>query len=193
VVEPAMAGEYRETVYDKIQLPAVIQGYRIPANSDPEYYAVSMLNTLLTDGSSSRLQKSLVDRQQLAVGLGAFPFPSEDPGIAVVFCVANMGKTCEELEKAIDAELDLIRANGVGEAEFAKLRNQVESSFISGKSGMTNIAEELANYEVYLGDANLINTELERYLKVTPADLQNAAKKYYVKENRVNLYYLPKP
>jgi predicted Zn-dependent peptidase len=49
----------------------------------------------------------------------------------------------------------------------------------------------LANYHVYLGDANLINKELDRYMKVTAADLQAVAKKYFTKENRLVLYYLP--
>jgi len=57
---------------------------------------------------------------------------------------------------------------------------------------MIGIAEGLANYEMYYGDANLINTELERYLKVTKEDIQRVAKKYFVPSNRVILYYLPK-
>jgi predicted Zn-dependent peptidase len=55
------------------------------------------------------------------------------------------------------------------------------------------IAESLANYEMYLGDANLVNTEIERYLKVTKEDIQRVAKEYFVKDNRVVLYYLPMP
>ena len=57
---------------------------------------------------------------------------------------------------------------------------------------MIGIAEGLANYKMYYGDANLINTELERYLKVTKEDIQRVAKKYFVPSNRVILYYLPK-
>ena len=57
---------------------------------------------------------------------------------------------------------------------------------------MIGIAENLANYEMYFGDANLINTELDRYMKVTREDIQRVAKKYFNTENRVVLYYLPK-
>ena len=76
--------------------------------------------------------------------------------------------------------------------EFQKLRNQVENDFVSSNSRMAGIAESLANYHMYYGDANLINTELQRYLEVTKEDILNAAKKYYHKDNRVVLYYLPK-
>ena len=54
------------------------------------------------------------------------------------------------------------------------------------------IAESLANYKMYYGDTNLINTEIERYMNVTREDIQRVAKKYYNKNNRVVLYYLPK-
>mgnify|MGYP001205903685 FL=1 len=57
---------------------------------------------------------------------------------------------------------------------------------------MDGIAESLANYHLFYGDANLINKEIEKYLGVTKEDIMNAAKKYYNKENRVTLYYLPK-
>jgi predicted Zn-dependent peptidase len=58
---------------------------------------------------------------------------------------------------------------------------------------MVGIAESLANYKMYFGDANLVNTEIDRYLKVTREDIQKAAKKYFNKDNRVSLYYLSKP
>jgi len=66
VVEPKMTAEVRDTIYDNIQLPAVVQGYRIPAQGTPDYYAVSMLGTLLSQGESSRLYRALVDDQQKA-------------------------------------------------------------------------------------------------------------------------------
>ena len=55
---------------------------------------------------------------------------------------------------------------------------------------MAGIAESLANYHMYFGDTNLINTEIQKYMAVTKDDLMNAAKKYYTKENRVVLYFL---
>jgi zinc protease len=70
--------------------------------------------------------------------------------------------------------------------------NQIETEFVTGNSTMLGIAESLSNYEVYFGDANLINTELARFKKVTRQDIMTVANKYLVNDNRVVLYYVPK-
>lgn len=193
VVEPPLGGEVRDTVYDNIQLPAVLMAYRIPAGGTPDYYAVSMLGTLLSQGGSSRLQRALVDDQQKAVAVGNFPLDLEDPGIAITYGICSMGTDVQDAENAITAEIDKIKENLISDEEFQKLRNQVENDFVSANSRMAGIAESLANYKMYYGDANLINTELNRFLAVTKEDIQNAAKMYYTRQNRVVLHYLPKP
>ena len=104
-----------------------------------------------------------------------------------------MGTDVLEAEKSITAEIDRIKTETISDEEFQKLRNQVENDFVSANSRVAGIAESLANYKMYYGDANLINTELQRYLAVTKADIMNAAIKYYDKNNRVVLHYLPKP
>ena len=82
--------------------------------------------------------------------------------------------------------------SGLTEREFQKLQNQTENDFISRNTTMAGISESLANYYTFFGDANLINTEIERYLAVTPENIIDVARKYLVPENSVVLYYLPK-
>ncbi|MCE2790683.1 MAG: insulinase family protein, partial [Saprospiraceae bacterium] len=161
IVEPPLNGEIRDTVYDNIQLPAVLMAYRIPAGGTPEYYAVSMLGTLLSQGGSSRLQRALVDEQQKAVAVGNFPLDLEDPGIAITYGICSMGTDVQDAETAITGEIEKIKETLISEEEFQKLRNQVENDFVSANSRVAGIAESLANYKMYYGDANLINTELD--------------------------------
>jgi zinc protease len=192
IVEPDLTKEIRDTVYDDIQLPAVIQTYRIPAQGTPDFYALSMLSSVLSQGESSRLNKAVVDEKQLAVFTGNFPVGLEDPGVTIMFGIANMGVSPEVLEMAIDEEVENLREELISEFEFEKLRNQIENDFISANSTMVGIAESLANYHLYYGDANLINTEIDRYMRVTREDLRRVANEYLQNDNRIVLYYLPK-
>ncbi len=193
IVEPAMTAELRDTVYDAVQLPAVIQAYRIPAQGTDEYYAVNMLSTLLSQGESSRLYKSLVDEQQKAVFVGNFPLALEDPGVALVFGISNMGVEVSDLETAINDEIEKVRNNLISEREFKKLQNQIENDFITSNARVAGIAESLADYHMYFGSADLINTEIERYRKVTREDIQRVANKYFSDKNRITLHWLPTP
>ena len=192
IVEPAMTAEVRDTIYDNIQLPAVFQAYRMPGQGTEDYYALNMLTTLLSGGPSARLQKKLVDEEQKALQVVAFPYALEDYGLFITLGLVNMGVPLNELEEGMNEEIKRVQSELVSEKEFQKVRNQIESDFVSSNAKVAGIAESLANYHVYFGDANLINTEIERYNKVTREDLRRVANKYLNPENRVVLYYLPK-
>jgi zinc protease len=192
VVEPPLAAEIRDTVFDNVQLPAVIHTYRVAAQGTPDYYAVKMLSTLLSQGESSRLSRALVNDQQKALFIGSIPVEMEDPGVALVFGIANMGVNAGALEEAMDVELAKVRTALITEVEFQKLRNQLENDFVTANSSVMGIAERLANYEMYYGDASLINTEINRFMEVTREDIRKAAQKYFHPGNRVALTYLPR-
>lgn len=193
IVEPMKVAEVRDTVYDNIQLPAVVQAYHGPAQGTEDAYAVEMMSMVLSQGSSSRLQKNVVDKQQKAVFVGAFPMPTEDPGLLLMFGIANMGVEVLALEKSMNLEVDKMTEELISIEEYEKLRNQIENDFISGNASMAGIAESLSDYYLYYnGETNLVNTEMDRYLKVTREDILEAAKKYLRSENRVTLHYLPK-
>lgn len=123
----------------------------------------------------------------------AIPFALEDPGLFIIFGLVNMGVTLPDLESSIETEIDKVKTEAISDLEFKKLQNKVENDFVTTNSTMAGIAENLANYQVYYGDANLINNEIGRFMKVTREDLKRVADKYLNKGNRVVLYYLPKP
>lgn len=191
VQEPPLTSEVRDTIPDRIQLPAVVQAYRIPAIGTPDFYAVDMVNRLLSNGNSSRLNRSLKDEQQKAIYVGAFSFPFEQPGLAIMFAVANSGIPVSALESAMDAELKRVQTEGVPEAELAKLKAQLETEAIQDNSRVAGIAGNLATAHMLLGNTALINSELDRYLSLTSADLQKAANTYFTVDKRVVLHYVP--
>lgn len=190
-VEPALGREVRDVVIDpKVQLPAVVQAYRIPQQGHADFYALSVLNALLAEGESSRFTRSIVNQQEKAVGVFSFPFPLEHPGIFITLGICNQGISPEDLEAAMNAEVERLKTEPVGEVELQKVRNKIETEFITSNNSVVGIAEELANYHVYFGDANLINTEIDRYMKVTAEDIMRVARQYLVPENRVVLYFV---
>jgi predicted Zn-dependent peptidase len=189
IVEPTNTGEVRDVIKVKDQLPLMVQAYHIPAQGTKEFYAVDMLNTLLSNGESSRLNKNIVNDKELAMFCGAFTFNLEDPGLTLTYSLANMGVDIKDLEAAVNTEFERLKTEPISDNEFQKLRNQIESDFISRNSSMAGIAESLANYYTYFGDTNLINTEINRYMAVTKEEMMAAAKKYYIPENRVTLYF----
>ena len=193
VVEPEKHAEIRDTVYDNIQLPMVIQAYHTPAMGTEDYYAVDMLSSVLSGGPSSRLYKKLVDEKQVALQVGLFPLPYEDPSLALTFALPNMGKDPKELENAMDQEVERIKSELITDKEFQKLRNQYESQFVNQNASMAGLANNLARYHTFFDNADLINNELDRYMAVTKEDIQRVAQKYFRKDNRVVLYYLPEP
>ncbi|MBP1657769.1 MAG: processing peptidase [Bacteroidetes bacterium] len=191
-VEPPQKAEVRDTVFDNIQLPAVILAYHMPAQGTKDYYALSMLTTLLSGGESSRLTKRLVDKDKLALAVQAIPLSLEDPGLFIAFAIANFGRTLPEVEKVIQEEIDRVQKDLISEKDFQKIRNQRESEFIQKNSTVQGKAMQLANYYLFFGDANLINGEIDRFMQVTREDVRRVAQQYLRNESRTVLYYLPK-
>lgn len=193
IIENELQSEIRDVIYDKIQLPAVVFTYRVPAQGTSDFYAVNMLSILMAQGNSSRLYKSIVDEQQLAIYVGSFPLKLEHPGVVIAYGIANQGINPKKLEEHMDGEFRNIQEEYITDTELQKLKNQIENSFINGNISMSSIAESLANYYMYFGDSNLINTEIERYMDVTKDDIRRVANIYFTITNRVTLHYLPEP
>ncbi|MEN9702209.1 MAG: hypothetical protein RIR55_1551 [Bacteroidota bacterium] len=192
IKEPALGGEVRDVIQDNVQLEGVFQAYRAPKQGVDEYYSFNVLSNILSGGESSRMNKTLVDSKQVAVAAQSVPFFNEDEGVLITLAIANMGVKADDLEKNMDSVVNDLKVNLVSEREFQKVKNQITTELVASNGTMAGIAESLANYEVYFGDANLINTELAKYNKVTRESVLAVAKKYLNKDNRVVLYYVPK-
>jgi predicted Zn-dependent peptidase len=190
VVEEPLKGEQRGVVHDRIQLPAVVLGYRIPPAGSKDFYAVELVNRLLSSGNSSRLNVALKDQQQKAIATGAFNLPFEQGGLAILYAIANAGVEAPALEQAMLAELERIKRDGVPKDEFAKLVAQLEMESVQDRARVAGIASDLARCHMLLGDTRLVNTEIERYLALSPDDLKRAAATYFGND-RVVLHYLP--
>lgn len=183
--------EMVDTAYDSnIQLPALFLAYPAPKEYSDDYYAIEMLNAILAAGQSSKIYKSLVDDKKVAIQAGTFQYPLEESGLNIIYGITNMGASLEDMLAALDSEIEKIKTNLISEREFQKIRNQQESNFVFNFASNAGIASALATYEAYQGDANLINTEIDKYLAVTKEDIKRVANKYLNKENRLVLYWL---
>jgi predicted Zn-dependent peptidase len=192
IVEPKMTKEIVDTVYDNIQLPAVFIGYHSPKQNTKEAYALEMLNAIISGGTSARMNKNIVEEKELAMAAFSFAFPLEDPGIALFAGIAAKDVEIDDLKDALDLEINRSKTELVSEIEFQKVKNQFENDFYSANSSVAGKAESLADNYVYFNNTNLINEQLSVYDDITREDLMKVAKKYFTKDARLVLYYLPK-
>jgi len=190
VVEPPLQGEVRDVVYDKIQLPGVFMAYRAPAMETKDAYAMELLCAVLSSGKSARIKTNITDKG-ISVEATALNIGFEHPGAVYVIGIANVGKTAEEVEDALNIEFEKLCNELVSEDEFQMVKAAKEYEVASGMTSLLSIAEQLSNNYTFLKDAGRINKQLENYNTITREDLKNTAAKYFIKENRVVLYYLP--
>src|SRR5690606_31036326 len=144
ITEPEKTEEIRDIVYDNIQIPAVIQAYNIPPKDHPDSYAMSMLSNYLTGGKSSLLTKELVDNQQKALAISAFPLDLEDGGLFIMYGIVNMGVEAADLESEIDSLVSQVQQEGISDRDFQKLQNITENDLVSKNASMAGIAQNLA-------------------------------------------------
>lgn len=190
--EAPLAANIIDTIYDNITLPGVFFSYHAPAQNSTDAYTLQMAIDILSSGASSRLNKEIVEKQELAVQSFSFMFPLEDPGMAVVASIASKDADLDSLKAAMDAEIKRICTELVSEEELQKIKNQYENRYFSSNGRIAGIAENLANNYMYFNNTNLINSELEAYAKITREDIMRVAKQYLLDNARVELYYLPK-
>jgi zinc protease len=190
--EPAQTEErVIKKSYSNTPLPAAVIGYKIPARYAPDSYPLDLASNILAGGESSRLYQALVYKQQIAVQAAGFGVFAEDPNLFWAYAIMNQGHTAEEGEKGIVAILDELKAQPIEKKELEKAKNQEISGFILGRDTDEEKAVALASAAVIGKDPALVNTELDRYLKVMPPEIQQAAKDYFEPQHATVLLVSP--
>jgi zinc protease len=191
--EPAQKAEKRQTLDDGLaRLARVDMVYHIPQSLTPDHDALTVLANLLSSGRSSRLYESVVRQQQLATNASAGADESRGPGLFRIIAMAAPGKTPADLEKALTAELEKIKAGPIEAWEIDKARTSMRASYIRSLGSTLGRAVMISQFAVYFGDPGLINTRPDRLATVTAADVQRVAKQYLSVENRTVVVTQPK-
>jgi zinc protease len=190
--EPAQTAE-RVVIksYSNTPLPAVVIGYKIPARYSPDSYPLDLASNILAGGESSRLYQTLVYKDQIAVQAAGFGNFTEDPNLFWAYAIMNQGHTAEEGQKAVVAVLDELKAKPAEPREFEKAENQEISGVILGRNTDEEKAVAIGAAAVIGKDPELVNTELDHYLKLTAADVQRAAAQYFVPQQATILLVNP--
>jgi zinc protease len=193
VEEPPQQAEQRVAKFygSNSPLPAVVAGYRLPARYSADSYALDLAANILSQGESSRLYRKLVYEDRIALQAVGFGLFTEQPNLFWVIAVMNQGHAAAEGEQAINAALERLQTEPVEAKELEKAKNQVISNFILGRRTVQQKADAIGEAAVFGKDPNLINTELERYRRLTADDIQRVARKYFVPAQRTVLVVEP--
>jgi len=190
-VEPEQLGEKRVTVKKYAQLPIVMMGYHIPESASPDYYALNLLQSILLSGQSSRMYQRVVDKDQLAISVnGGFGF-SFDPTLLTMGAQPKAGVDPQSVEKAMFEEIERVRKEEVTDQELEKAKNIALASFYRQMSTINGRANTLGAYEVFFGDYHKLFSAVDSYNKVSKADVQRVAQKYFGEKNRTVATLIP--
>ncbi|WP_378179452.1 M16 family metallopeptidase [Aquimarina sp. SS2-1] len=192
IQEDPITTEIKATETDaNIQIPAKVLVYRTPKQTEKDAYVLNYISAILTGGNSSRMQKNMVEDKKMALQVIAFTDAQEDYGTYIMGALPLGNVGLDKLQAEMDAEIEKLQNELITEREFKKLQNQFENQFVNSNSSIEGIANSLARYNMLYDDTSLINKEIEIYRSITREDIQNVAKKYLNKNQRLNLDYLP--
>jgi predicted Zn-dependent peptidase len=184
-VEPPQEGERRVSVEVAAQ-PLVLIGYHKPDINHPDNAVYDAISSLLSEGRSSRLYRSLVRDKKVAVAAGGFPgLPGRKyPGLFLFYAFNAPGKTNADVEKALDDEIRRLRDEPVSADELEGVKNRARAGLMRQLDNNQVLAMQLSEYQQLTGDWRNLFRDLERIEKVTPDDIQRVAKAAFVKTNR---------
>src|SRR5215469_6359275 len=188
VTTPPIASERRRVVQDNVQLPRVYLAWLTSPIFKPGDAEADIAATALGGGKSSRLYKKLVYERQLALEVEADQQSLMLKSVFQITATARPGVKPEDLEKAINEELDTFRANGPTAEEMLRARNGIETRTISGLEILNGVADLLNSYNHYLGSPDFLAADLARYENATPETVKFFANSQLNQNQRVVVY-----
>ena len=187
-VEPPQHQAAFQEVKEKVPLDALYKCWHIGSRTDENYHATDLITEILGGGASSRLYQKLVKESQLFSNIQCSHFGSIDPGLLYIDGKLVKGISIEEGEKALMKELESMKQELIKVSELEKVKNKSESLIAFEDVSLINRANSLAIYEL-LGNANLINEELDKFRAVTAEQIRDLCCRIFVDENCSTLYY----
>jgi zinc protease len=186
--EPPQREARKLEVRAKVPLHALYKCWHISSRLEDGYYSADLITEILSGGGSSRLYQSLVKEKQLFNNIECSHFGSNDAGLLTIEGKVAKGKTIEEADKAVEAELEKMKSELVDEKELQKVKNKTESMIAFEDMSILNRTNSLALYEL-LGDANLMNTELKKYHAVSVEEIRTQSQVIFDEKNSNTIYY----
>ena len=187
-VEPEeVAVTYKEYEDKLAPFPAFLIGWKIPERRTPEFYALYLAGKLLYDGDSSRLYQKLVKGDESVIQLFGFTDERRGPSSIFVGAIPKPDKDLSQIREIIMEEIRDIAENGVTPAEMEKIQNQLLNDTIRVRQSSMARAQNIAEFALYDGDPELINSELDDLLAITGDQIKENVAKYLNTENRTLL------
>ncbi len=194
VTEPEQKGERRIVVKRDAQLPSVMVGYRAPNFSSDDAYALTLLESILSHGKTSRLYRSLVYEQKLALAVGAeYSLLQTDPELLYCFAMVAPGQTTEQVERAVYAEIQKLQQESPSDQELQRAKNQVEAAYIFGQDSNFRQAMLLGQAETTGVGWRQVEQFVKKLRDVKADDVKRVAQKYLVEDGRTVGILIPTP
>jgi zinc protease len=186
--EPKQTGARTQEVKADVPLDALYKCWHIYPRTDMRYYVADLVTEIMSGGGSSRLYQSLVKEKQLFSNIECYHLGSTDAGLLTIEGKLVKGVDMKVAEAAVEEEIRRLQQEGIDEKELDKVKNKTESMMAFEDMSIMSRANSLAMYEL-LGDADLINQELDRYRAVTAEQLIAETKIIFDPKNSNTLYY----
>lgn len=176
----------REVTLELPSQPWYLEGYHRPALTHPDNAVYEIIGSLLSNGRTSRLYKSLVEKQRLALSAQGFSgFPGDKyPNLMLFYALTAPGHTVDELAVALRQEIDRLKTEPVTDTELQRVKTQARAGLLRTLDSNMGMAQQLLEYEVKTGAWRNLFKQLDEIAAVTTADIQRVAKASFTAENR---------